>query len=431
MTKVGIARGFRILGMLVATSAAGCSSDGSDRSADTNTSWMKPCVVAADCGSGACVAGYCAEPASPPATPPGGPPPASEEWNITVSRAENQAGAPDIRWIDGRFVVAWLGSALDGSGSHVARAEISAAGVWSDTLVPYQGRIASQLVLSGDGEIAVPSYATFASGCAITVYDASLSPAGNAEIPCTSDAAVAPAGGGAWVVAHGLQVASDVQSVVVDRFDPGGANPLSGSVAVGTTHSDQSLTLYAFADEASVVWPTPGGSALQVVGGVQGAGGLALASQAAVAGTGPYGGYGFGRIGGHELLFGTNGAALWTADVTTPGQPLAPRFVAATGVADRDVGVAAANELGIIGVCFGTGPGPGGGFGQFDDGVSFVAVDADGEVVAGPTVIEDAFTNIGGCSVAWSGQEFAVAYWKIKAQGATSELRVRRIEVSP
>jgi hypothetical protein len=113
---------------------------------------------------------------------------------------------------------------------------------------------------------------------------------------------------------------------------------------------------------------------------------------------------------------------------SVPFEPLAP-----TRIVDRAVGVAPAESRGVVGVCYATGPGPGGGTLQSGDGVAFMAVDASGRVVQGPMVLAEDISNIGGCDIAWSGEEFVVAYWRIDFVETNSlvldrsEVRAKRI----
>lgn len=380
--------------------AAGCASTSE---ADTNTSWSqsgKP-VVGAPSGEGTGSV--------------------TSEWNIALSAPGEQAGVPSMQWIDGKFVVVWQRSALPASEWRLSRASIAPSGEWTATTSePVQYSITPRL--SDEGQVATSTFATFSSStCRVVVYDEQLEAVGEVGVPCSNDAPVFPLGGGQWMVAHGVYQGGDTQQVVLERFDPS-SQTLADTVVIGDANSDRSLSAFATADAASVAWPTATGSVVQRVAGF--GSGSVTRSEVSV-GASAYGGYGAVQIAGRSLLFGTDGASLWTADVTDPSVVPVVRDLAPTGIMDREVRTAVASELGVVGVCYGTGSGPAGGGGN--DGVSFVAVNASGEVVQGPVAIETGFENIGGCAVAWSGEEFAVAYWKIHWPTQTSQLRVQRI----
>ena len=124
-----------------------------------------------------------------------------------------------------------------------------------------------------------------------------------------------------------------------------------------------------------------------------------------------------------------DGEALWTAQIDAEREDTRTWSLAPAGVADRRPGVAFAPELGLIGICYATGPGPAGGEYGRRDGVSFVTVDEQGAPVGEPMVIADWLWNIGGCDVAWSGEAFLLAYWDIDLDDVSPEFSLIRARI--
>lgn len=413
--------------------------------ADTNTSWLQPCRVDADCASARCEQGYCAAPGlETPAMsdddsvpPQQGDDPANDappslggqsiermvaDWDVRISPDNQQAGPPSARWVDERFVVAWVGEEL------VLRAEITPDGEFTRQQTPLDLAPFVEVRLGDEGEVALLGGTSFfVTETTIAVLDPALSSI-TSKVPCGTGYSVdaVPIGGGDWMVVC-EQEEGDERSILLRRLTPGAATPLSEPLAtMQMTHPDQDVSLFASADEALVAWPTlAGGSLVYQAEGLSIPGGATVSEPTVLAAAGltADGQYGFGRLSGHTLMFGIDDASLWAARIDTA----VARPVAATNVGDRRPGVAVAKELGGLGVCFATGPGPYGGAAGEGDGVSFVLVNAEGSVVSGPTVVADAMNNIGGCSIAWSGDAFLVAYWQIgpTETDAYSELRAQ------
>jgi hypothetical protein len=241
-------------------------------------------------------------------------------------------------------------------------------------------------------------------------------------VPCGGDsyeAAVAPVPGSSdWLIAYGAGVQGG--AFAVGRYRPEQLDWVVPPVEIGPRSENEALDVFAAGADALIAW-----------GGVDERSSIVIASGLALPDSGlppqpamssrsvsgavlmDDGWYGLSQPSERSLLFGMDGEVLWAASIDA-GEATRVSEIGATGVADRRPGVALVESGGLTAVCYATGPGPGGGFGLHEDGVSCVLVDGEGALLGEPLVIADGIDNIGGVDVAWSGESLLVVYWDIE-----------------
>jgi hypothetical protein len=348
------------------------------------------------------------------------------EERFSISDPSRQAGPPAVRFVDGRWLVAWqsMGAPPIGGDPVLELAMIDEAtqaidrrvgpplaNWWPHLRFDEHGRLG---VLSDDGQ------------CVHQLYELDLSTQTEAfDIPCGRDAHLAVAtpvpNSDEWMIAYGG--GKLVDSVFVGRYRPSSGVWVVPPIALGERGEDTSLAIFAYGSQGLVLWGAPSGTTLRTIDAL---------AQAAIANltvyafrldspisiertSAPDSGFAFAQLDRDAVLLGIDAAGLWSLELDSPHGAV-PHQVAESGVLDRPPAAAAAAERGVIGVCYPTAdarsPGPAGSA-NHDNGVAFALLDREGELIGEPSVIATDLENIGGCDVAWSGKEFLVVYWQI------------------
>ncbi len=447
---------------------AGCYSATRDAEADTSTSWLQQCTVQTDCAAGTeCVDGWCTMPGADAQPPPNtdsqpaqsaepqpppsveGQPPAAPAGAPAQNDTDGQGdGIFDLRdvnlegsiatvgWQADRGLVSWVSGptdALQTQALHLARVSIAGdiveehsapfATSWPDSV---------HLTIAGDGRVGA---AVSGVGCRLDVFEPDLQTKFvSVGFPCTGDgsemiAAAVPSSSD-WLIAYGTGLRDEGDqfrgSIVAGRYGVESATWAAEPVELGARTEADALGVFAAGQDAVVVWGNENGSTLRSASAMAGQVDPSLPSSWSApvtleqAKTISDGGYGLASLAGQRLLFGMDGSTL-RAHVLGPDGAVTARDVASSTISDRRPGVAAAEELGLAGVCYARGPGPYIG-GPIDseqptdvasDSMWFVIVDASGEPVSEPVMIADGLADNTGCGVAWSGERFFAVTWGI------------------
>jgi hypothetical protein len=360
------------------------------------------------------------------------------EERFDISDPTRQAGPPAVRFVDNRWIVAWMSNSGPEAVGSDARLEVAAIDGnqvvmhTSPLLARTQG---NSLSIDAQGRVGLLDTNRY---CQHRVFEADLRASNKGfSIPCGDGArpAAAPiAGSDEWLIAY----ANDA-SIMVGRYKPSSSAWTAMPLRLGQLAVYRQLEVFAGDSDAVVVWGDGSGTTVQSVeklahapevsGSARTLGGamhIAAASSGA--------GYALTQLQDRVLAFGMNGHGLWGAMLAESIAPIEGEIAPST-VADRAPAAAAAEQLGAVGVCYATGQGRyggGGGTQKPTDGVSFVLLNAESDPILPPTVLADDIANIGGCAVAWSGEEFLVVYWHIANSPPdpfTSQVRGRRLRV--
>jgi len=360
---------------------------------------------------------------------------------IDLSDPTRQAGPPAVRFVRDHWVVAWttVGGPEETQGDfRLASASIDANLIAVRTSRPLNDFWSPSLSIDAHGRVGALNVSRH---CDHRVFEPGLQASSERfDIHCPDDAPAAAAapidGSDAWLVAY---VSGDTTaSIMVGRYEPTSSAWTVLPVTLGQRVESERLHVFAHDSDAVVLWGDEAGATLrslanmaQVSGAAAGALGRAVHI---AAGTGMDGGYATAQLHDHTLAFGMDGERLWAVTLAGVSTPI-EHDIALSGIADRPPGAAAAEPLDAVGVCYATGPGPyGGADAPASDGVSFALLNVGGALILPPSVIADEIENVGGCAVAWSGEEFLVVYWHIafsdRAEGPfISQVRGRRVKV--
>jgi hypothetical protein len=358
-----------------------------------------------------------------------------EQGRILISDPFEQAGRPRLGFAGGRFMAAYstVPSREPQTANYAAQlnlAEISDVGVESLwTQKPARALSHQIAAMAADGRVG--AFPHSGVSCAVEIFQPRLIGAyPRFIVGCENDliALAAVPGSIEWVVAH-----ADDSAVHVGRYDPSAETWTVPALAIGLRGIADVLAVTVDGDDALVAWNDGGPTQLRK------ARGLGAVSAADAASLGPLvsiagrvhtdGAYDFATLEDRLIVLGMDGTSLWTASLAGSDEPPAVTSIASSGVVDRRPAIAAASEIGLAGVCYATGPEPWGGVPGRADGIAFALIDAEGRLAAEPRVLAADVYDVGGCDIAWSGEDFLVAWMQVddEADPELSAVHGRRI----
>jgi len=395
--------------------------------------------------------------AQPPAAPAGAPAPSQNDAagqgdGIFDRRDVNLAvSIATVGWQADQGLVSWVSGptdALQTQALHLARVSI-AGDIVEEHSAPFTTRWPDSvhLTIAGDGRVGA---AMSGAECRLDVFGPDLQTKFvSAGLPCTGDgseviAAAVPSSSD-WLIAYGTGLRDEGDqfrgSIVAGRYRVESGTWAADPVELGARTEADALGVFAAGPDAIVVWGNENGSTFRSASAMAGQVDPSSPSSWSEpvtleqARTISDGGYGLASLGEQRLLFGMDGSAL-RAHVLGPDGAVTVRDVASSTISDRRPSVAAAEELGLAGVCYPRGPGPyiGGPVdsGQPTDVASdsmwFVIVDASGEPVSEPLMIADGLADNTGCGVAWSGERFFAVTWGIFQEVVDNRYTLTRMQ---
>lgn len=416
----------RATALFVVLAASGCYGSEDAQTADTHTNWLT-CEDDVDCAelgaSFACVEQVCQDTSVSDAGSSiddellsNLPVQLNSGVALLLSDPTQQASKPSVRWMNGRFTVAWGSTGFDIDPNSVEDNGVNL--LHAVHLVDFEIETADEVVIDDqswpsrqviDINEQGDAIMTWGSGtCLMQVASWQTGESGYIDV-CQGEepaAATRIPGSRDWLVITGS--GSDV---LVGRlgFDSGLDGPLS---PVGQRVAGQAFGVLANdASSGIAVWGDVVGSSVLRIGEL--APPAASVPATAFLGAKPtFESFAIASMADQLISISVHEGYLWSSVLRGETASM-PRTVMAADVISPRPSIVALDEHGLYAVCYVTGPGPYGGELGRTNGVSLVLLDRDGAAVLEPVEIASGIWNSGGCDVAWSGSDLMVAWWDI------------------